>query len=52
MNAVCLFYLHALEKTAIAGFKTGESLSMLQLKAGTHEGACSWNALPGKYPNQ
>ena len=21
-------------------------------KAGTHEGACSWNTLPGKYPNQ
>ena len=37
MNAVCLFCLHALEKTATAGFKTSESLSLLQLKAGTHE---------------
>ena len=24
----------------------------LTFKAGTHEGSCSWNTLPGKYPNQ
>ena len=30
MNAVCLFCLHALEETATAEFKTGESLSLLQ----------------------
>ena len=24
----------------------------LTFEAGTHEGSCSWNTLPGKYPNQ
>ena len=30
----------------------GKGQNAKGIKAGTHKGACSWNTLPGKYPNQ
>ena len=40
LNKIKLIKLFTIDKKSI------------KLKASTHEGACSWNTLPGKYPNQ